>query len=313
MMLDFRSSANDRNLRYDLPQCVGRGHSVTDGEWLVIDTLSNSPTVIAAGSRARKWRPLANVFRGTSLTMVHNLVEVVVNNLKDSQSLVDLTPGTKLAYARPILGPGRQVHAVMVWLGTKDGSPPPPPRAIGWTWDLTEPEVPLPVPSPGVAEFYGFPAGTDLTLTQLLSTVMELTEIVDLLESLQGIEEGAVGTGEWLMRRRDGGLMKVRYAFRCVRVAEGLHLHGISQQIVDYISNPGDSISARVLQSVVDIGGGHPALVNTHSGRIQAWLTEPPDHMPAAAVLGLESAPQPRHSIALSGLPTSTTLAVFEK
>ncbi|GDY33032.1 GAF domain-containing protein [Gandjariella thermophila] len=281
---------------------------MADKEWLVVDTLSNSPTVVAAGSRARKWRPLGNVFRGSQLTMVEKLVGVVVDNLKDSQSLVDLTHGTKLAYARPILGPGRQVHAVMVWLGTKDENPPAPPKAIGWTWDLADPGRPRTVPHPGTAEFYGFPGDFDPTVTDLLSTLADISEIAQVLHVLADAQEGRAGTGEWLMRRPNGLPAKIRYAFRGARSDGRLQLHGISQEISDYVVDRGDFIAADVLRNVV--GKRHPAFVHVDSGHVQSWLSGPPESLPDAVVRGFAPAPT-RERIALPGLPKTTVLSVF--
>lgn len=279
-----------------------------DGEWLVIETLSDAPTVVAAGSRARKWRPLSNVFRGSSLAMVHKLVGVVVDNLKDSQTLVDLTPGTRLAYARPILGPGRQVHAVMVWLGSRDENPPPPPGALGWTWDVTDPGRPRAVPHPGTAAFYGFPDASEPSITEVLSTLIGLPEIAETLTAIDTAAADATGTGEWLMRRPNGRIMKVRYAFRGAHREGRLLLHGISQELPDQPPTPVELLSADVLAAVA--ADARPALVHTASGRVRAWLTAPPDFLPAAVVRGAASAPA-GPSIPLPGLPESTALRVI--
>lgn len=276
-----------------------------DGEWLVIETFSDAPTVVAAGSRARNWRPLSNVFRGSSLAMVQKLVGVVVDNLKDSQTLVDLTPGTRLAYARPILGPGRQVHAVMVWLGGRDENPPPPPRALGWTWDVTDPGRPRPVCHPGCGEFYGLPDLGEPSLTDLLSTLTQLPELAEILEAIDTAAPDRAGTGEWTMRRPDGRTMKVRYAFRCAQTDGRLLLHGISQELADDDSGPAGRLAAEVLHQVaVD---RHPALVHTDSGHVRAWLTTAPDFLPPEVVRGLS--PLPAGSLtAVPGLPVSTAL-----
>ncbi|WP_228001652.1 GAF domain-containing protein [Nocardia australiensis] len=281
-----------------------------EGEWLVIDTLSDTPTVIAAGSRARKWRPLANVYRGSSLAMVQKLVGVVVDNLKDSQTLVDLTPGTRLAYARPILGPQRHVHAVMVWLGAKETNPPPPPRAIGWTWELRD-GFPEPVTSAGVASFYGLAEDRDPTLTELLSTATGVSELVDLLAAVEGIEEGQVGTGELPIIRPDGRITRVRYAFRCVRGTDGLAIQGISHELADHVESRGESLPARILSAVGSAGELYPALVHRVSGRVLAWLAKPPVHLPPAVIRGVAAAPVPQYSAVLPGLPESVALSIF--
>lgn len=307
----LRPDADRRTLGYDPSSCVVDGLGVSDGEWLVIDTLSAAPTVIAAGSRARKWRPLANVYRGTSLTMVQKLVDVVVDNLKDSQTLVDLTPGTRLAYARPILGPQRQVHAVMVWLGARAANPPPPPRAIGWTWALDPTGFPEPIPAPGVGEFYGFPDGSSPTVTELLSTVIGTQDIVHLLAAMQGIAAGTVGTGELPLLRPDGLPTRIRYSFRCVDGPDGLVVQGISYELADHVAEPGESVATTILHAVVATGERYPALVHEDSGRIYAWLAPPPQHLPAAVVRGATPAPAARSAATLLGLPNGVALAIF--
>ncbi|MFI1919080.1 GAF domain-containing protein [Nocardia sp. NPDC020380] len=282
---------------------------MSDGEWLVIETLSDSPTVVAAGSRVRKWRPLSNVFRGSSLTMVQKLVGVVVDNLKDSQSLVDLTPGTRLAYARPILGPGRQVHALMVWLGSRDENPPAPPRALGWSWDVTDPGRPSTVSHPGSADFYGFPPGTEPTLTDLLSTLTDLRDTAEVLTAVDTAEPDHAGTGEWLMRRPDGRMMKLRYAFRAARLDGRLYLHGICQELPDHIPGPADLLAVDVLGAVA--ADRPTALVHTKSGHVRAWLTPPPDSLPSDVISG-DAPLSGILPVSLPGLPESTALGVWE-
>ncbi|MGW4774842.1 GAF domain-containing protein [Nocardia sp. NPDC004278] len=282
-----------------------------DGEWFIIDTLSGSLSVIAAGSRGRKWRPLPNVFRGKSLTMVQKLVEVVVDNLKDSQSLVDLTPGTKLAYARPILGPGRQVHAVMVWLGTKEDNPPPPPEAIGWTWDLDSLGFPTRDYAPAAAEFHGYPRESNPTLTELLSMGTRLSDTATLLDVLDNIDEDAVGTGEWRMIRPDGVYAKIRYAFRYASFGNGRTIHGISQRVAGYDGDPKDSMDGLALRSLAHASGRYAALLHTRTRRVLAWLSEAPRYLPAGVIRGLEQAPQPQDTFEFAGLPKTVTLAIF--
>ncbi|WP_245622229.1 GAF domain-containing protein [Corynebacterium oculi] len=109
--------------------------------WFLVDTVGDSPSVLRIGARSKQWRPLSNKFRGSVRTTVLRLLETVLNNLKQSQVLVDLA-GPGLAVAFPVLGVTRHVHGVLMWIGDPTYSLPREPETEAWGWDLSDRAVP---------------------------------------------------------------------------------------------------------------------------------------------------------------------------
>ncbi|WCB40270.1 DUF5593 domain-containing protein [Gordonia polyisoprenivorans] len=139
------------------------------------------PAVLLIGARSKKWRPLSNEFRGSVHKTVLRLVETVLNNLKQSQVLIDLA-GPRLALASPVLGPSRQVHGVLMWIGDPDQTPPAQPVTQAWEWDLADRVAPTAVTGPRI------PQMSADTLTDRLSRLLRPADAVRIAMDIRGLD-----------------------------------------------------------------------------------------------------------------------------
>jgi hypothetical protein len=254
---------------------------VADG-WFLVDTVGDMPAVLLIGARSKQWRPLSNEFRGSVHKTVLRLVETVLNNLKQSQVLIDLA-GPRLALASPVLGPSRQVHGVLMWIGDPTAAPPAEPQARAWEWDLDDRVSPSVVLAPRRT-------GPEDTMTDWLSAFARPADVVRVAGEMREATIGFRGVGEWL--DLDGVVH--RYAYRCIATFDGPRMLGVSVVLPERVPpDDADLVARGVTDATATAGGVAPALLDAASGRVIAWLSAVRPALPPDVLSGRRPAPAP--------------------
>lgn len=250
--------------------------------WFLVDTVGESPAVLRIGNRSKQWRPLSNEFRGSVRTTVMRLVETVLNNLKQSQVLVDLA-GPRLAIAFPVLGATRHVHGVLMWVGDPTDSLPREPETQAWEWDLTDPIIPATVSQEKN------PFTPRQTLTDWLSQLARPADVLCLAQQIRTAQPGSRCTGEYLDLH---GLVH-KYTMRCIKTFEGTRVVGISVTLPkETAPNDVDTVARSVLEYTAQAQGCAPAFIDASSHRVLAWLSAQRPNLPEAMLHGFDPLPE---------------------
>ncbi|MFW0785145.1 GAF domain-containing protein [Gordonia sp. CPCC 206044] len=270
---------------------------MTDG-WFLVDTVGDMPAVLLIGARSKQWRPLSNVFRGSVHKTVLRLVDTVLNNLKQSQVLIDLA-GPRLAVASPVLGTSRQVHGILMWIGEPTRTPPAEPVARAWEWELDDRVSPRLVPDRRATHI--------TTMTQWLSEFARPADAARVAVDLRTAEIGLRGTGEWIDLQ---GTVH-RYIYRCIATFDGPRMLVVSVELPERLSwDDAELIARRVTDTTAMTGGIAPALVHAPTNRVVAWLSTVRPPLPADVLNGRCPAPAPTASQPWEGIP-DLTLCIF--
>ncbi|WPF66038.1 MULTISPECIES: GAF domain-containing protein [unclassified Corynebacterium] len=249
--------------------------------WFLVDTVGDSPSVLRIGARSKQWRPLSNEFRGSVRTTVLRLLETVLNNLKQSQVLVDLA-GPRLAVAFPVLGVTRHVHGVLMWIGDPTYSLPREPETEAWEWDLSDRIVPSAV----VKTKTPFSPGE--TLTDWLSRFSRPADILRVAQQIRTAQTGARHSGEYL----DQHQRVHKYTMRCVDTFEGTRVVGVSVILPEILPlTDADVVSRYVLDQTVKAAKHAPAFLDADSHRVVAWLSPQRPNLPEAVLHGFDPLP----------------------
>lgn len=252
--------------------------------WFLVETSGSTPSVVMVGPRSKQWRPVSNMFRGSVYTTVLQLLDTVLNNLKQSQVLLDVG-GPWLALAHPVLGPSRQVHAILMWIGDATETPPPEPPVWAFAWELADPISP---------EFVDDPQ--DRTMTDWLSGCARLSDIRRTVTDVHGAAIGDRFGGDWI--RTDGTVE--RYAMRVVATFDGPCVLGVSVRLPETLPEADDELLPRVaLRAVAAHTGTSSAVLHAPSGRVLAWLTDTRPDVVDAVMSGRIAAPEPAAVTAL--------------
>lgn len=237
--------------------------------WFLVDTVGDSPSVLRIGARSKQWRPLSNEFRGSVRTTVLRLLETVLNNLKQSQVLVDLA-GPRLAVAFPVIGATRHVHGVLMWVGDPTYSLPREPETEAWEWNLSDRVIPT-------------SSTSKETLTDWLSRLSRPADIVRMAQQIRTAQKGDRYSGEYVDRR--GRVHK--YTMRCIETFEGIRVLGVSALLPAAIGpSDADMIAQNVLDHTAQATGHALAFLDAGSHRVVAWLSPQRPSLPEAVLHG---------------------------
>lgn len=250
--------------------------------WFLVDTDGESPEVLRIGSRSKQWRPLSNEFRGSVRTTVVRLLETVLNNLKQSQVLVDLA-GPRLAIAFPVLGATRHVHGVLMWVGDPTETVPHEPETQAWEWDLSDPVIPTTVST------QKNPFIPPQTLTDWLSRLSRPADVLRLAQQIRTAKPGSRCTGEYLDMH--GHIHK--YTMRCINTFDGIRVVGVSVTLPDKVADSDvDAVSRSILEHTCQAKRCAPAFIDGPSHRVLAWLSAQRPDLPEAVIHGFDPLPE---------------------
>ncbi|MGZ8180196.1 GAF domain-containing protein [Williamsia sp. SKLECPSW1] len=265
---------------------------MSDG-WFLVETSGSTPAVVMVGPRSKQWRPVSNMFRGPVYSTVLHLLETVLNNLKPSQALLDIG-GPRLAFAQPVLGPSRQVHAILMWIGEATETPPPEPPVWAWAWSLADRVSP---------EFVADPARG--SMTDWLSGCARVADVRRTVAFVLHADVGDRLAGEWV--RVDGTVE--RYAMRVVATFDGPYVLGVGARLPETLDPMDDEMIPRAVLTTSSADRA-VALVDRDSNRVVAWLTDRRPTVGDGVVAGRDAS-RPIFTEELAGSP-ELRLAVFE-
>lgn len=266
------------------PARWGNTEGVVDG-WFLVETAGDSPAVLMIGARSKQWRPLSNEFRGTVHKTVLRLVDTVLNNVKQTQVLLDLA-GQRLAIASPVLGSSRQVHGVLMWIGEPTQQPPAEPPSQAWEWRFDG----------AVPELVGGDSSRPQTLTDWLSTCARPSDVLRIADEIRSVRVGERATGEWV----DLGGAVHRYSYRCAATFDGPRGFAVSVTLPDRVAAGSDELLNR---RITDMSAATSALAPAlcwPDGRVAAWLSAQRPTLPEDVLSGRVSAVEQAEPATLS-------------
>lgn len=110
------------------------------GQWLLVETMGDDPTVIAEGDRPRDMRKISSMFRGPVKDTVSGVIEEAISAREPVTRPVPPaaveTLGGRFGFAAPTIGPTGSVVAVQCWFGSAEDNPGPPDPIGVWEWEL---------------------------------------------------------------------------------------------------------------------------------------------------------------------------------
>ncbi len=134
--------------------------------WVTLETLTPEHlSAVSIGGEPREFSGWQRVVQrmlgkmpsahGLTTAQVYEAVSAARDRAEDVHVQVRTGGNPYTLYARPVLGPAADVHAVQLWAGPAGSRVPAPNPAVGGTWDLPSQTVRLPA---GVTQLAGMPA-----------------------------------------------------------------------------------------------------------------------------------------------------------
>ncbi|WP_405138056.1 GAF domain-containing protein [Nocardia sp. NBC_01388] len=252
--------------------------------WLLIETLSEVPTVIAEGDRQRQLRPLGNVLRGKIFESVSEVVaqvrssrEPLVRDLSSTEA--DACP----LIAHPLIAPCGEVFGVHVHLGEPDIAAPHPPRAAAWTWRTNSIGAPMRTPfTSDFRDLYGIlddrPEHAEFGLADLYRRIPRMSDVAVVMNGVDSAVAGDVRSGHLIARHDSGRRRLIRYVRRSVSGPDGVVLRGIDHDVTAPGQEPLleiETADADIAHRIARSSGSYTALVEVRSGWVIRWISEP--------------------------------------
>ncbi|WP_225730509.1 MULTISPECIES: GAF domain-containing protein [unclassified Nocardia] len=232
------------------------------GQWLLIETIGDEPTVIGVGDRVRELRRISNMFRGAARTAIDGLIkEATKARSPVTQAVaaqVDEQLGGPFGIAVPTLGPSGEVQAVQVWFGQADAQPEPPEPLGVWEWELGLEDRP---PRLQLTETALDILGVDKKFrdrsvygpADYFTRIEKISDLLDLDQKVKTAAPGNEAHGSVLIRPDGGGaLRRMYYAQRCVSTPSGPRLRGVCRDI-SRVDDPGQIRVDLLEHTLVDI------------------------------------------------------------
>lgn len=214
-----------------------------DGEWLLVETIGEEPTVIAVGDRPREMRRIGSMFRRAAKPAVDQLISDCLKTGKPVTGPIRKDAVEQLGtfgVAVPTLGVSGEVVAVQVWCGPADAQPDPPEPLGTWEWELGLQDRPARLRMTDTAlDLIGIDQKfRDRTLfgpADYFTRVERLSELLHLDQIVKSAQPGDESTGTMIVRPDGGGpLRRLHYAQRCVSTPGGPRLRGVARDITCY-------------------------------------------------------------------------------
>lgn len=256
--------------------------------WVTIETLTpEAMSVASVGNTPRgfaDWQRVLQRLLARTPALYDNLkTRSLVDALRaarDGAEDVDLTlqtgSGPHALRIRPVFGPGGDVHAVRLWMGSTAVPCPDLPAAVGAIWDLGSQTIQQPIGATRLtgnsAEQYA-PVMSIAELFHRISAFNRHAEVLDLLYSPKAgdklqfdvtVTDGPERPGRWRIT---------------IRARDDDRTHGAWLLIEDVSSGNEPSewptLERVGLREAHRRAGTHLAIVQTERASISHWLTDP--------------------------------------
>lgn len=247
-------------------------------DWMLLETLSEEPTVIAIGLQARSMTPLESVL---GRNRHRPLIEATITEcLRTGEPSVVGTPaGDRVVRVHPISMGQEGIHGVQVWFGPADVEPPRRPLAGACLGDLDTSVTTLTAEYFDVMGFDPRDRSEKQAIAEGLAPVLPSPHNAELMANAVNPELDATFCGTCLAADYQGNVLQVHYAGRaskeinaagaverinrivCTRVqnSPAEPRVGLAQQILDAVATP----------------GAHRLLINIDTFAVLKWIDEP--------------------------------------
>lgn len=301
---------------------VGRRYGLHPTRWYLVETLTDSPTVIAEDDTARRCRPLKNMFRGPALPAVSAVVSEVRATRKSAHAPIPRVFGDlESLIGIPVFGPSGEVFAVQVTCRDKSHAQrPPTPVVAGWEFEIRSPEHPLRTQwTSQFRQLYGIADSADkdlskesMGLADLYKRVPRPSDVARLMTGVIDARDGHLDDGTLVIRRDDDALRLVCYVRRAISDKGSTWLRGIDHDITSTTST-GDlaiaTLDAEIASTIARTTGTHCALIDARTGLVISWVSEPVEGLDDDTIGGRTPLLDRETCLALrSNFPTVTSL-----
>ncbi|AYJ47202.1 GAF domain-containing protein [Rhodococcus sp. P1Y] len=283
--------------------------------WLLVETIhADRASVVSLGGRAREMSSLPRAIKalvgGRSSTQVVGEVGRLLERVRADARSVDVTVPTGAVRTRvllhPVLGPGRGVHGVFVWIGDASLVPDPVPiQALAVTFEVDRRSF---VVDPDQLRHVVGEPGIDGRTSFTSHEVFRYVDVDDAVTAIGALlspqpEDGATWSG--LATARDARLHVVFTVTPDPSRWRGL-IHAVQS----------DTVSTPRLESVAFAALGQVSpqvalvLMDVTHNRLIRWLTDPPPDIQWKGIVDDRDTPHPddveRIFAAASGLFAGT-------
>jgi hypothetical protein len=216
--------------------------------------------------------------------------------------------------ARPVLGPGGDVHAVRFWLGPT-GEVPELRLALGLLWDRNTQTIRHSQTASADRSHAAMPSGT-LSIAELFHQACDFDRHDEVLETLYNPKPGARLQFELSTAHKSGRTILWRNTIRMADDSTGL-VRWLAEDVTPLVATPTvTSLERRGLKEAVRRAAMYVAVVELADTSISHWLTDPAPWIRWARLSRPTDAfhPDDRHELAhaadriLAGDTTEVTL-----
>ncbi|MCS3780007.1 GAF domain-containing protein [Tsukamurella ocularis] len=286
--------------------------------WLLVETLSEVPTVVSEDDRARNFRPLGTYLR----TGVRVAALKAVAAVQRSGRPVDVAIADGDAVrAVPVFGPSKRVHAVQLGIGEPDLATRP--FAAAYEWIVGEPGRPLrSFWTDDFQRMYGVEQrrsiATPFGLADVFQRVPGLAEVTKAMRGVYDPTPGDSFVNEFLARHDDGSDHLIRSVRRIITVEGRTLIRGVDQDVTARL-DPWEATYAAVdhdaLRLSLDRSDRYAAMLDLRHGGVMTWIGSGSPEVPRAVASGIEPLLHPvdveriRADVA-AGRPVSTEVSL---
>ncbi|WP_433602226.1 GAF domain-containing protein [Nocardia sp. CA-135953] len=256
--------------------------------WITIETLTPEAMSVASVGDAPRgfadWQRVLQRLMARTPALYDSLktrsLIDAIRAARDEAEEVDLTlatgSGPHALRIRPVFGPGGDVHAVRLWMGSATATCPELPPAVGAIWDLDTQTIQQPI---GATRLTGnsaeqhVPVMSIAELFHRISAFNRHAEVLDLLYSPTAgdrlqfevtVTDGPERPGRWRIS---------------IRARDDARTHGAWLLIEDVTSDnelsEWPTLERVGLREAHRRAGTHLAIVQTERASISHWLTDP--------------------------------------
>lgn len=285
-------------------------------DWLLVETLSDQPVIVAQGRQIKNFVPIA-VFlrRNPNLAAIQT---AIAETVATGTGLASITPKTKrVIRTEPVQMSDGRMHGVHVWCGPTDAEPPERPIPGPLKWDMTLSE------GTATAEYFAN-AGMDATTES--ATGRALAEDIP-CRSLNPDEAKALSltidaapdrtySATWGFTDKQGTFRRVGWCARTAMetVEDGTeHLIARSMNLLEQVDSPvpPGNLAHRILDGLAQ-PGVYRAIIDFTTWKPLKWIDDPCPYFDWRARVPAHPEDQ-EHFAARMGeeLQSGTTMAVL--
>lgn len=245
---------------------------------MLLETLSEVPTVIAIGLQARNMTPLGSVL---GRNRHRPLIEAAITECRRTgEPAVAATPARdRMVRVHPIsMGPVN-IHGVQVWFGPADLEPPRRPIAGACLGDLDTSITTLTAEYFDVMGFDPHNRSEKQAIAEGLAPVLPSQHNVELMANVVNPELDATFCGTCLAADYQGNILQVHYAGRASKETSAAGaVERINRIVCTQVENTPAAPQVGLAQQILDAvaaPGVHRLLINVDTFAVLKWIDEP--------------------------------------